>query len=165
MNNKKQFFDDFANQAFDKSAETFQLLSTDEQQVVLKQLYYEAREAKTPIALGVLYRELHDDKTFDDFYNAWMPPEDSMQPFTIGDKTYYHHFDMPTRVINAVNIEDPKEIISVGMVWGSQEELLQNLEKSTQSKSNKARADNISSVADKISAKQYFVQSDTNLGT
>lgn len=161
---KNQFFNHFQQQEFDQAITDFNQLSKKDQQETLKQLYYEAREAKIPMALGVLYRKLHDGKTFDDFYQSWMPPKSYTKAFTVGDKTYYHFFDAPTRVINAVNMEDPKEIISVGMVWCSEKEFMENLEQIKQSDSNKMRADSIAEVADKISSKIYKVQKDTNLG-
>jgi uncharacterized protein YqfB (UPF0267 family) len=46
-------------------------------------------------------RRLKAGKTYDDFLAAWTP-----------DKG----FGLPTRVINAVRIDDPQEILSIGLV-------------------------------------------------
>lgn len=160
---------DFLNclneQDFPQALELFNKLTNEQQIDLLKQLHYQTREAKTPIAVSVLYRELHEDKTFEDFHNAWMPPQEAMQPIKVGDKLYYQFFDTPVRVINAVSMENPKEIVSIGLVWAnSEEEFKKGLEKATQDKNNSLRGDNIGTVATKISAKIYTVSSDTNLG-
>lgn len=161
---KQQFFEQFDEQNIQQALNTFQKLNESTQLDILKQLHYQAREAKAPIAVGVLYRKLHDGKTFDDFYSAWMPPESAMNPFQVGKTTYHHYFKCPTRVINAINLEDPKEIISIGMMWCSKEEFEQGFKEVSASKSNAERGSSISTVADKISAKVYMVETDTELG-
>lgn len=158
------FFDLFEQQKFAQALEILFDLPKKEQQELFKQLYYQAREAKTPYAVSVLYRKLHDNKTFDDFYNAWMPPQDKMNPVNVGENTYYHFFNTPTRVLNAVNMEDPSEIISIGMVWCDEKDFAAGLEQAKADSSNQVRHDNISEVADKISTKIYQIKADTNLG-
>lgn len=158
------FFSAFNREDFESAASDFDQLNQSEKESVLKKLFYEAREAKAPTALGVLYRQLHDEKEFDDFFNAWMPPRKETKPFIVGDKTYHHYFDAPTRVINAVNFEDPSEVISIGMVWCTEEEFLAHVETAQNSESNTNRRNKIATVADKISAKLYRVEADTQLG-
>lgn len=160
-----KFFSQFENQDFTQALDTFDALSQDEQKNVLKQLFYQSREAKMPIAVSVLYRKLHDGKTFDDFYNAWMPPKDAMEPFEVGEKTYYQFFDTPVRVINAINMHDPQEIVSIGLVWSdSEEQFKQSLAKASKADDNVTRGDSVATVADKVSAKIYKVSADTQLG-
>lgn len=161
---KQQFFEQFDKQNIEQALTTLKALGENEQLNVLKQLHYQAREAKMPVSLGVLYRELHDGKEFQDFYDAWMPPAGETDPFTVSNTTYHNYFKCPTRVINAINLENPKEIISIGMMWCSKQEFEQGFKEMTASKSNSQRADNISNVAKKISAKIYMVEADTGLG-
>ncbi len=80
---------------------------------VLKQLCYQAREAKMPVALSILHRKLCPGKTFADFYEGWFPPKEYTKPFTVGDKTYHHFFPIQLRVINAVNMNDPSVISTI----------------------------------------------------
>ncbi len=159
-----QFFELFNKQQFDEALSVLVSQNKDDQLEILKQLYYQAREAKTPLVLGVLYRKLHENKTFNDFYNAWLPPKDKMNPITIGNQTYQQFFQAPTRVLNAVNIEDPSDILSVGMVWCDEKDFADNFEQAKNDSANQIRHDSISDVADKISAKIYKVETDTQLG-
>lgn len=48
----------FDNQDFDQAATAFDELSSIEQSSTLKELYYEARNAKQPFAVSVLRRQL-----------------------------------------------------------------------------------------------------------
>lgn len=162
--NKKRFFDSLEKQDFAQAADSFCELDKIEQEQIMKEFYYQVREAKMPIAVSILYRKLHDGKTFEDFYKAWMPPEAYTKPFKVGDTTYYHLFEAPTRVINAVSMENPEEIISVGIVWADEKQFDEELAKATKAKSNAVRHDNISEVADSISVKMYKVKADTKLG-
>ncbi len=155
----------FESQQFEQAATAFESMTDSEKVETLKSLYYQARNANIPIAIGVLHRQLHPGKTFQDFFNAWMPPENSMNPITIGDTIYYQHFPCPTRVINAVNMQDPNDIISIGLQWCTEEEFKIGYEQTAQSQSNAERRDNISEVADKKSVEVYSVKTDTNLGT
>lgn len=108
-----------------------------------------------PVSLSILYRELHDEKEFQDFHDAWMPPVENTKPFNIGDTTYHHYAPFKTRVINAINVENPKEIISVCLTWCSEQELEQAIKELTPSKANSQRHDSIATVAEKISSKFY----------
>ncbi len=51
--------------------------------------------------VSVLLRRLKDGCTFEDFVRAWEADQG---------------FGIPTRVFNAVSVEDPRDIISVGFV-------------------------------------------------
>ena len=94
-----------------------------------------------------------------------MPPKESMKPFTIENTTYYQHFETPVRVINAISIADQKNIISIGLVWCTEEEFMSGIKKAEENKSNIERGDNIAEVAEKKSVELYIVKSDINLGT
>lgn len=161
---QKQFFDNFEKQNFSQALNIFSQLDKEEQEAIFQQLYYLSREANTPIAISVLYRKLHDGKTFEDFYNAWLPPIEYSKPFKVGNKLYYHYSNIPTRVINAVSATDSTEIISIGMLWGTEKEVEKLFEQVKNDNSNQVRHDKISEVADKITAKTYVVKSDLNIG-
>lgn len=150
---------------FNEALKIFEQMHRDDKEQILKQLYYQARNAKQPVAVSVLRRQLHTGKTFDDFSNAWMPPKDSMNPFTVGSATYYQHFETPVRVINAINMNDSNDILSIGLVWCTEEEFKLGIKKAQENKSNTARGDNIKEVADKKSIELFLVKTDTNLGT
>ena len=62
-------------QKFSQALEAFEQMSQTSKEKALKILYYQARNAKTPVAMSVLHRHLHEGKTFEDFFNAWMPPK------------------------------------------------------------------------------------------
>lgn len=147
---KKQFFELLESQEFSQAVEIFERLDYAEKKLVFQQLY---AQRQIPNFVSILYRHLHDDKNFDDFYQAWLPPKDAKQPFEI-----------PVRVFNAINVEDQREIVSLGFIWGTPEELKAFYEALPQDKTNQIRHDAIAKVADKISSKIYFIKSDSILG-
>lgn len=53
------------------------------------------------IFASVFVRRLREGKTYDDFKAAWYPD--------VG-------FGVPTRVINGVRLDDPREVLSIGFV-------------------------------------------------
>jgi uncharacterized protein len=67
---------------------------------------------KAPLTISLLFRRLKEDKTYTNFRDAWLPP--------IEDISQY--FNMPILVINAENVQDPAEIISVALIWADVEE-------------------------------------------
>jgi hypothetical protein len=152
-------------QKFSDVLEAFDRMNQIDKEKALKILYYKARNAKTPVAVSILHRRLHEGKTFEDFFNSWIPPKDSMRPFSVGSATYHQHFEIPVRVINAINLNDSKDVISVGLVWCTEEEFKIGIKKAEESQSNAERGENISEVADKESIEIYMVKADTNLGT
>lgn len=155
----------FEEQNFSKALESFDQMNQTDKENALKILYYKSRNAKTPVAVSVLHRRLNEGKTFEDFFNAWMPPKNSMKPFSVGSTTYYQHFEIPVRVINAINMNDSNDVISIGLVWCTEEEFKIGIKKAEESQSNAERGENISEVADKESVEIYMVKADTNLGT
>lgn len=58
--------------------------------------------------VSVFVRRLRDGRTYDDFVSAWYPETG---------------FGVPTRVLNAVRIDDPAEILSLGFVDVSEDDL------------------------------------------
>lgn len=161
----ENFFNHFEQQDYAQAIDSFDKLNKDEKIQLLKQLYYQAREAKAPVAISVNYRKLHENQTFNDFYNAWMPPIEATRPFKIGNKIYFNHFETPIRVINAVNMQDPSEVVSIGLVWcNSEAEFDAGLQRVIDSEANQIRADSISDVAEQTSSKIYKVKTDTQLG-
>lgn len=67
-----------------------------------------------PLTLSVLFRKLKNEKTYQDFREAWLPP--------VQDTSKY--FGMPVLVINAQSVQDPSEIISVGLIWANVQEAI-----------------------------------------
>ena len=117
-----------------------------------------------PAIISFLQRNLHEGKTFEDFHKAWFPPKELTHPEKIGDMTYHHFFPVQTRVINDINMENPNEVISIGLTWGTEEELKDLYERVKSKKGNQIRSDSIAKVADKVDLKICFVKSDDNLG-
>lgn len=159
------FKESMQQQDFVTAVAKFDAMSDEEKQQSLKSLYYQSRDAQQPVAVAVLRRKLNDNKSFDDFYNAWLPPKDKMQPLEIGDIKYHHYFKSPVRVLNATNMNDDSDIISIGMIWCSEDELNDALAEESQSDSNVQRHDSISDVAEHVSVDMYLVKSDTQLGS
>jgi hypothetical protein len=58
---------------------------------------------------AVLVRRLRDGATYEEFKEAWLPERG---------------FGRKVRVINALNVEDPREIVSIGLMPGATREEL-----------------------------------------
>jgi hypothetical protein len=73
-----------------------------------------------PQFIAVLHRKLKPHCTYEDFYQAWLPPGLNGKDPT---KEAVEYFKGTVQVINAVNSEDPTEIISIGILWGNPAEV------------------------------------------
>lgn len=72
-----------------------------------------------PRTMSVLFRKLKDGKSYHDFRKAWLPPVENINQY----------FHAPTLVINACNIKNPNEIISLALIWEDIQEAIQNYER------------------------------------
>lgn len=108
-----------ANEENDWLANSDQTLSNSSQENDTKnfltaELKKEANNHK-PLTMSVLFRKLKNEKTYQDFREAWLPP--------VKDTTKY--FGVPILVINAQSVQDPSEIISVGLIWANVQEAIE----------------------------------------
>ena len=112
----------------------------------------------TPQFIAVLQRKLKPNCTYEDFYQAWLPPGlDGRDP----TKEAVEYFQGPVQVINAVNTEDPTDIISIGIVWANSTEIKEESERVK--KTEKMRGEKITKVADKIEPNKLYAVKDVNL--
>ena len=111
------FWHKFANKNFSAAQKAFDTLDDKEKQEILSTLFQKAENQRTPDMISVLYRVLDSEKTFNDFHKAWLPPKQYSNPIEKGGQVYQQNFPAPTRVINAVNINNPKEVLSIGLTW------------------------------------------------
>ena len=70
---------------------------------------------KTHTVVSILQRKLKDGKTFEDFQKAHTPTG-KVEKTTFGYDVDF--FSVPTRVINAVSLQDPSVIVSIGLSYG-----------------------------------------------
>jgi len=68
-----------------------------------------------PLTLSILFRKLKNEKTYQDFRQAWLPPVENINQY----------FGVPILVINAQSIQDPSEIISIGLIWANVQEAIE----------------------------------------
>ena len=115
---------------------------------------------QTPQIVSVLLRKLKHGKTFDDFQQAHLPPGKTVKRELGYDVDY---FKAPTRVINAVSVEDPTMIVSIGLTYGEPGAVLEEV--MSKLPIEKERHDKIAKVADKMDKSFIaFVASDNNYG-
>jgi hypothetical protein len=57
------------------------------------------REEQLVIVISILIRQLREGKTYQDFREAWLPDQG---------------FDFPTRVVSAQNVQNEREVITIG---------------------------------------------------
>jgi len=170
-NHKQSFWKCFRAKDFNEALTHFEQLETPEKLQALEALYQQSESHQKPFMVSVLRRNLHDDKSFDDFYQSWFPSDEMCNKIVSGDQIYQQHFPVPVRVINGTNINDPKEIISIGVIWMSNKEeeaqLWEYLEKAKQGedKNNEVRHDKIKNVADGGLLGIFRVETDDNLGS
>jgi hypothetical protein len=91
------------------------------------------------VIVAVFMRRLKDGKTFDDFKEAWE-----------ADKG----FGVPTRVFNAVNLADEREILSVGFVALDAEALAAGVEQAAAQE--QVRHDRIDDVIESTELKAMY---------
>ncbi|HLB42454.1 MAG TPA: hypothetical protein VJN02_06330 [Gammaproteobacteria bacterium] len=165
------FWKSFRNKDFSSAQEQFDALESNNKQAVLAELFQKSEYHRTPAMVSVLRRRLHDNQSFRDFYQAWFPREDMCKKIEMGRQVYQQHFETPVRVINAINNNDPKEIISVGITWVTNKEEEQGLweyiknASTGENKNNELLHDRIEEVAEGELLGVFRVETDDNLGT
>jgi hypothetical protein len=164
----QQFWEYFSKQAIEKAIDAFELLSDDEKIAVFSEFFQKSAFSRNPMVISILYRELLDGKTFEDFHHAWFPPKEYCTEMKKGGEIFQQVFPAPTRVYNAVSMENPNEVLSVGLTWIDSEEqgkqMMEYAQQSGKDKLNQDRHNNIDQVAKKISSKIYTLKTSDNLG-
>ena len=169
------FWQEFDKQKLIEARKIFLSLNNDAQndaqQTILLTLFQQSALSRKPILISVLERELKEENEFENFYQAWLPPKEAQNPIEVAGEYYLQTFPTPVRVINAVDIKDPKRVFSVGLTWirDSKEEqgLWEFIKKAEQGQdeANEQRSESISSVADGKLLGLFQVKTDDNLGT
>jgi hypothetical protein len=115
---------------------------------------------KTPQILSILTRKLKPGKSFEDFQKAHLPPGKTEKDIFGYNSDY---FTQPTRVIDAISVNDPTIIVSIGLTYGH----IQNIAQEVAEKAHLEieRRNKIAEVAEKIGNTEVFViASDSNFG-
>jgi len=165
------FWTHFNNHRLSQAVIEFDNLNKEEKQNVMSVLFQKSEFHRKPVMISILRRHLHDNKTFDDFHQSWLPDDGMCHKIQSSDATYLQHFPVPVRVFNAVNANNSKEIFSIGITWVANETEEQELWKHTQqtiqgeNKNNNTRHDKIKEVADGELLGLFQVITDDYLGT
>lgn len=163
---KDPFLALLAQAEFEQAAKVFCTYPLKEQAKRLEQLntslHKSNRATHTPKVLAVIQRQLKDDTRFDQFYEAWQPTADKTQ--VDDEHNHFDYFALPVRVINARNIDDPDNILSISMIACDDYEDVFDAFSARQSDEQK-RAERIALVADKVASNEmYEIISDDILG-
>ena len=113
---------------------------------------------KIPQFVPVLHRKLKPGCTYEDFYQAWLPPGLNGKDPT---KEAVGYFNGPVQVINAVNATDSTDIISIGLVWVTAEEAGKEIQRTKNTEAE--RSEKVSKVADKSQDAKFYIVKDVNL--
>lgn len=97
-----------------------------------------------PQSMAVLFRKLKPGQSYESFRQAWLPP--------VSDPNQY--FGMSVLTINACLVDEPSEIISIGLIWTSPEEAIKKY--SQYEKTEEIRREKIEKVTDQ-SAETLFL--------
>lgn len=164
----QKFWEYFSKQNIEKALTVFESLLQSEKTAVFSEFFQKSAFSRNPMVISVLYRELYDGKTFEDFHKAWFPPKEHCHEVEKGGELFQQVFPAPTRVYNAVNMKNPNEILSVGFTWidseNQEKKMIEYTEKLGKDKLNQERYDNIDQVAKKVSLKMYELKTSDNLG-
>ena len=107
-----------------------------------------------PQMMTVITRKLKSGVTFEEYHNKWEP--------NVEDKATY--FSFPVQIIHLVNVSDPSEIISIGLLDTTEEELFAEAKRI--SANEKKRGQKIAPLCDAVSdTKLYRVVKIDTLGT
>ncbi|OGT38673.1 MAG: hypothetical protein A3F12_04610 [Gammaproteobacteria bacterium RIFCSPHIGHO2_12_FULL_38_14] len=168
MSAQQKFWEYFSAQQFEEAINCFQTFSVEDKSAIFSKFFQKTAFSRNPMIISILYRELHDGKTFDDFHQAWFPPKEYCHPIEKGAEVFQQVFPAPTRVYNAINMENPNEVLSVGFTWIDSDEQGQKMmayaKVGDKDDLNNKRHDNIDKVARKISSKLYELKTSDNLG-
>ncbi|HAU0349438.1 TPA: hypothetical protein JBF68_14795 [Legionella pneumophila] len=165
-----QFWMSFNQKDFENANKQFNLLDERSQQALLSTLFQKSQHQQKPILVSVLRRVLDEGKSFQDFYESWLPDKTMCNKVEKDGQVFQQHFPIPVRVINAVNINNPREVISIGINWvtNKEEELgfWNYINKATQGNdaNNEARQKQIKGVAQGELLGLFKVEEDDNLG-
>lgn len=154
----------FQEKELKDALKTFENLSTEDKLGIFSDLFQKSRYQLKPHSVSVLIRELHPDKQFDNFYQAWLPDKQYTHPVQVNSQTFQQFFEAPVRVLNGQHMQNPREIVSVGLHWTTDEQVQSALAESEQRR-NTHRRDAVAEVANKVSANIYRINTDDNLGT
>lgn len=171
MTTVQEFWQHFSNKDFVSAQACLDALNDESKQAVLERLYQQAGSDQKPVMVSVLRRTLHDDQSFDDFYREWFPPKKWCNPVEEGGQVFQQSFDGCVRVVNAINADNPKEVLSVGIVWVSNDEEEQAMwrfmeaAKRNEIEMGRVRGERIAKVADGEFLGAFKVEKDDNLGT
>ncbi len=152
---------------FSEGLSLFKSCSEEQQKLLFQSLGAELKKFNNlaitdPKLITVIQRQLKPGKTFEDFYQAWKPPAEGLQ--IEKNKQVFSYFSLPARVINAQDKDNPSEILSIGLLWGENDEQFQ-AEMTKREKSEQGRALKIKEVADKLGSNKYYqVLTDDILG-
>jgi hypothetical protein len=170
-NQTDQFFQYFQSRDFASAQEQLNTLSKHDKQAVLAELHQKSGYQQQPFMVSVLRRELKEGQTFSDFYEAWEPPQPLTNPVSRHGEQFRQFFPAPVRVMNGTNINNDKEIISVGITWIKDQEQEQVLwdyldaAMAGKDEGNNIRHEQIQEVVDGGLIGLYRVETDDNLGT
>ena len=164
--NHSDFWQAFNNKDFDKASELFATITQNEQQSIFSELFQKTNFARLPDVISVLHRELHDDNSFDDFHKAWHPEDQFCKPIDQDGLHFARAYPVPTRVFNAVNMNNERDILSIGFNWWDNDEQAQALRDFAvpDNAINTSRRNNIAKVSDKKSTEVFFTKSQDDLG-
>jgi hypothetical protein len=163
----ENFWNNFEKKEFIKALAAFESLDSKEQVTIFGELFQKSQYANKPHSISVLFRELHEGKEFADFHEAWFPPKDMCQPEKLYGETYQQFFKAPIRVVNAVNMSNPKEIVSVEIHWLDEEQAQHfstMMATASTDEGNIRRAASIAKVSNHKSSDVFIVEADENLG-
>ena len=165
------FWTHFQSQDFKQAQAQLATLDSSEQAAILAELFQKSGFHQKPFMLSVHKGTIKNDKSFAEFYQSWLPPEAACNEVEKHGQIFQQCFPIPLRVVHAVNMNTPNEIVTVSFNWvkskKEEQELMDYIEKAMSGKDeiNEQRHNSQKKVIDRELLGMYVVKSDDNLGT
>ena len=163
---QNRFYQNYEIQEFLESNEENNWLIEDEQTLnnlntnknpVTNKAIPKIENENPPQIVTLLQRKLKENVSYEEFLAAWLPENVSYK----GDAS--HYYDLPVQVINAENLQDPTEIISIALIWADKEATME--ESKRMAAADKLRQERVALVTDKLNDPKIFeVKNYFNLG-
>lgn len=147
-----------------QKALAFFLEFSQEDQVSVLSYYAQLINSKKQISINpkmiaFLRRDLREGKTYQEFESAWLPDAPTKK---IDNQKIVDYYKLPVQVINAQSVQNPKELISIGLVDAFQEEIIKEAQKNADA--DAARRKQTAEVTEKGSVGLYKVMGSYILG-
>jgi hypothetical protein len=152
MSIETQFSELLSKQCYKEAIDLFKTVDETQQIALIAQLCEKTKPSPLTFdmqglkTISLLCRKLKSAHTYTDFYNAWLPPGST--PHTPDILKNYFGFHSFGCVLQAINLNQPDEITSIGLMSADKAEVFNVIKQHAHTEYQ--RHENIAKVSDKV---------------